>query len=99
MLDTHLLIWSAATSRRLSAEARQSIDDSANEPWFSVVSLWEIVIESGLGRADFAIDASVLRRGLTDNDYREPSVEARHALSVASLPRLHADPFDRLLVA
>ena len=37
--------------------------------------------------------------GLTDNDYRELSIEARHALTVASLPLLHADPFDRLLIA
>ena len=98
LLDTHLLLWSAAGSKRLSTEARALIEDPANEPWFSVTSLWEIVIKSALGRADFTVDASVLRRGLSDNGYRELSIEARHAITVASLPRLHADPFDRLLI-
>jgi len=41
----------------------------------------------------------LLRRGLLDNLYRELSITGEHAVAVASLPPLHRDPFDRMLVA
>lgn len=66
---------------------------------FSVASLWEVVIKSALGRADFRVEADALRRGLLAAGYEELAVEARHALVVAALPALHADPFDRMLLA
>lgn len=67
--------------------------------FFSAASIWEIVIKSGLGRDDFKVDASLLRRGLTDNDYTELPVTSAHAVFVASLPLIHKDPFDRILIA
>jgi PIN domain nuclease of toxin-antitoxin system len=98
LLDTHLLIWAAADDAALPDEARTAIEDTDNTLYFSVASIWEIVIKSALGRADFQIDARVLRRNLLDAGYEELSIEAQHAFEVAALPRLHKDPFDRLLV-
>ena len=37
----------------LSDRARDVIEDPENTLFFSVVSIWEIVIKSGLGRDDF----------------------------------------------
>ena len=99
LLDTHLLIWAASSPDRLSRAARERIEDPDNELVFSVASLWEIVIKAGLGRDDFRVDAGRLSRGLTDNGYAELAIEGRHALAVASLPPLHRDPFDRILIA
>ena len=99
LLDTHLLIWAASNPDRLSRAARERIEDPDNELVFSVASLWEIVVKAGLGRDDFRIDAGRLRRGLTDNGYTELAVEGGHALAVASMPPLHRDPFDRILIA
>ena len=99
LLDTHLLIWAASDPARLSSTARERIEDIDNDLYFSVASLWEIVIKNALGRADFRVDASRLRRGLSDNDYVELGVEGNHVLAVASLPALHRDPFDRVLIA
>jgi len=70
-----------------------------NELLFSAASLWEIVIKSGLGRSDFQVNARVLRRGLLDNGYQELAITAEHAVSIDSLPPIHKDPFDRILVA
>lgn len=50
-------------------------------------------------RPDFDVDASLLRRGLVDNDHEEIAVGGRHALAVTSLPPIHRDPFDRILIA
>ncbi len=56
-------------------------------------------IMKGLGRADFQVDPRLLRRGLLDNGYIELPVASEHAVAIDSLPPLHKDPFDRLLVA
>ena len=99
LLDTHLLLWAAAGSRRLSAGARSIINDPANEPLFSSASIWEIVVKQGLRRRDFLVDVRALRSGLIDNGYAELVIGGQHALAVGTLPPIHSDPFDRMLIA
>jgi PIN domain nuclease of toxin-antitoxin system len=99
LLDTQLLLWAAGQPERLSAAARRQINNSKNELFFSAASLWEITIKSSLGRDDFRVEPRVLRRGLLDNGYVELPVTSEHAVNVGTLPPLHKDPFDRLLVA
>ena len=99
LLDTHLLLWAAGEPDRLSANARTLIDAPENELFFSAASLWEITIKRGLGRGDFQVDARLLRRGLLDNGYSELPIGSEHAVAVDSLPSIHKDPFDRMLVA
>lgn len=99
LLDTHILLWAAAGSDRLTSAARRLIGDPANTLVFSAASLWEIAIKSGLGRDDVQVDAKRLRTGLRDNGYVELPVTGAHAAAVADLPPLHRDPFDRLLIA
>ncbi|CAN1536381.1 COG3744 PIN domain nuclease, a component of toxin-antitoxin system (PIN domain) [Caulobacteraceae bacterium] len=99
LLDTHLLLWAVSEPERLSREARSLLEDLENQLVFSVASLWEIAIKRGLGRPDFQVDPRLLRRGLTDNGYRELAITAEHALQIDSLPPIHRDPFDRMLVA
>ena len=99
LLDTHVLLWAAGQPERLPAVARALLDDPQNQPMFSSASLWEIAIKSGLGRDDFQVDARLLRRGLLDNGYGELPVSSEHAVAIDSLPSIHKDPFDRLLVA
>jgi len=99
LLDTHLLLWAAATPERLSATARQLIEAPQSQLLFSAASIWEVAIKTGLGRADFQVNPNVLRRGLVEHGYVELPVSAIHAAAVANLPGVHKDPFDRLLVA
>ena len=66
---------------------------------FSAVSLWEVAIKTGIGRPDFQVDPRVLHRALLDGGYEELPIAGRHAAAVVSLPPIHRDPFDRLLVA
>jgi PIN domain nuclease of toxin-antitoxin system len=99
LLDTHLLLWAANEPQRLSAKALRLLSDLENELFFSAASLWEITIKNGLGRADFVVNARLLRRGLLDNQYGELAITSAHAVFVDSLPSLHKDPFDRILVA
>jgi len=99
LLDTHLLLWAAGQPDRLSPEARKFIDNPANELLFSAASLWEVVIKRTMGRNDFKVDARVLRRGLLDNGYSELPVVSNHVVAIDSLPPIHKDPFDRVLIS
>ena len=99
LLDTHILLWGAVEPERLSRVASSLIESSDNEAVFSALSLWEIAIKTGRGRADFRIDAGMLRRSLFDNGYAELAVTGAHAAALAGLPPIHRDPFDRMLVA
>lgn len=99
LLDTHVLLWAAGVPDRLPAEARTLIENPATELIYSVASLWEVAIKNGLGRADFSVDPSLLRRGLLENGYTELAVTGTHVVAVNGLPPIHKDPFDRLLVA
>lgn len=99
LLDTHLLIWAAEGSERLPPAAVRLMEDRENDLFFSVVSLWEFLIKSGIGRAGFRGDAAMLRRGLLESAYTEMLVTSAHVLAVGDLPAVHGDPFDRLLIA
>ena len=99
LLDTHVLLWAAGEPARLSESTRILLLDESNVLFFSSASIWEIVIKNGLGRDDFRVDPHRLRKLLVMNGYTEISVGSDHALAVHSLPLLHKDPFDRILLA
>ena len=99
LLDTHLLIRAADNIERVPVAARALMTDPKNELIFSVASLWEIAIKSGLNRPDFQVNAGLLRRGLIDNGYRELPILSQHVIAIDALPPIHKDPFDRMLIA
>jgi PIN domain nuclease of toxin-antitoxin system len=99
LVDTHLLLWAAARSRRLPKEARLLLEEPANEVFFSAASLWEIVIKAALRKPDFKVDVTLLRPALSEMGFAELPVSGTHAERLGSLPPIHRDPFDRMLVA
>ncbi|NTU51941.1 MAG: type II toxin-antitoxin system VapC family toxin [Candidatus Aminicenantes bacterium] len=99
LVDTHLLLWAAAKSRRLPREARRLLEDPTHEVLFSAASLWEIVIKAALRRPDFKVDVALLRPALIEMGFAELPVSGAHAERLASLRPAHKDPFDRMLVA
>lgn len=99
LIDTHLLIWASQGEKRIPKATRKLMADPENELIFSAASIWEIAIKQGLHRPDFEIDARMLRRGLIDNGYVELPITSDHTLAINTLPPIHKDPFDRLLIA
>ena len=99
LLDTHVLLWAAGMPDRLSKSALRLLSSQENSLFFSAASIWEIVIKLGLGRKDFQVDPYRLRRELVAHGYTELPIMAEHALRLQSLPPLHKDPFDRILLA
>ena len=99
LLDTQMLLWVLGNRRRIAQSALDAIEDTANDILFSAASIWEIAIKSALGRIDFTIEPEVIARAALTTGFAELPVRWSDAARVATLPRLHRDPFDRLLVA
>lgn len=99
LVDTHLLLWAASDQQKLSKKAKKWLDDESNDLYYSSASLWEIAIKSSLGRSDFQVNTTQLRRGLRENGYQELPVTGEHAIALQGLPMAHKDPFDRMLIA
>jgi PIN domain nuclease of toxin-antitoxin system len=85
---------------RLSAQTRALLQDPENEIFLSAASSWEIAIKHALGKLPLPVPPMeyVLSRMETSGTSPLP-VQHSHALHAGSLPRHHADPFDRLLIA
>lgn len=95
LLDTHVFLWALVDHRKLSREVRTSIDGA--EVFISAASIWELAIKSALGRID--LDPVAALDAIEPTGFIHLPVTAAHAARVASLPPLHRDPFDRMLIA
>jgi PIN domain nuclease of toxin-antitoxin system len=99
LLDTHLLLWVAANSKRVPRQAADLIDDPNHILMFSVISLIEVAIKTARARPEFQVDAGRLRSMLLAAGYDELEVAGDHAIALGQLDPVHKDPFDRLLLA
>jgi PIN domain nuclease of toxin-antitoxin system len=99
LLDTHYAFWVAVKDRRVSTRLQKLLADDANDFFFSVINIWEIAVKRSHGRTGYAIDPRDLRQSMLANAFQELQVTGDHAIAVESLPLLHKDPFDRLLIA
>jgi len=96
LLDSHLLIWAVAEPARLRPREREAIGDPVTDVFVSAATVWELGIKSALGRLELPEPLSVTLGRLA---FTPLAITVLHAEEAASLPRLHADPFDRMLVA
>ncbi|MBF6604950.1 MAG: type II toxin-antitoxin system VapC family toxin [Candidatus Limnocylindrales bacterium] len=101
LLDTHVLLWWASGGgASLSTTARELIADPSTEALVSAASAYEIAIKSGAGRLDLPDDSTSYVEDLVRRHRFGPiAIDLRHALQAGALPRIHRDPFDRILVA
>ncbi|MCC6920072.1 MAG: type II toxin-antitoxin system VapC family toxin [Alphaproteobacteria bacterium] len=100
LLDTHIAVWSVMLVDRLTSEVRDLIVDPANDVYVSAASIWEIGIKYELGRSGappFGGEEAI--RQFENADYVLMDIQPRQVAAASRLPRHHADPFDRLLVA
>ena len=97
--DSHILAWFAEDDLNLTPEMRTILEDEDNSLYFSSASIWELMIKRALNRRGFNIEPRVLHRALLDNGFEEVTVSAKHAFALETLPAIHKDPFDRILIA
>ncbi len=99
LLDTHIFLWYISGDSKLPTDLRDAIRDPGNEVYLSVASVWEAVIKHGLGKLPLPEPAGAYlprqreRHGISSLPLDEESVSR-----LGSLPLLHRDPFDRMLI-
>ena len=99
LLDTHTFIWFVENDESLPASLKTQIEDTDNEIFISIVSLWEIAIKTSLGKLEMAIDLPSIINKIEENGFVILPIFPEHTVCVASLPFHHKDPFDRILIA
>jgi PIN domain nuclease of toxin-antitoxin system len=96
LLDSNVWLWALQGSERLPPKVRGHIV-AADAVFVSAASVWEVAIKAQLGKLN--ADAADLVRISQQSGFLELPVTSAHALTAASLPAHHQDPFDRILVA
>jgi len=100
LLDTHVFLWYISADPQLPVAFRDAIRDPANEVYLSVASVWEAVIKYALGKLPLPeAPAEYLPRQREAHRIATLPVEEAALGYLASLPPLHRDPFDRILIA
>lgn len=100
LLDTHVWLWMTVDPDQFSEDVRATLADPHQSLALSAASSWEISIKFALGRLPLPdIPSRYIPEQMRLQGVTGLVVEHAHALHVASLPPLHSDPFDRILVA
>lgn len=96
LLDTHAFLWWNADEVALGPTARAAIADGDNIVFVSAATAWEIATKRASGKL---VAPGEIAGWMRENGFEEVAIEVEHTVLAAELPRHHADPFDRLLVA
>lgn len=99
LLDTHILLWILVDPDKVPESMRRIVEDTGNRAWFSAASISEIAIKHSLANSDFTVEPATIWKAARETGLEELAVTAEHSVGVDTLPWLHRDPFDRLLVA
>jgi PIN domain nuclease of toxin-antitoxin system len=99
LLDTHVGIWFFNGNEALSKTANSIIRNLSNDVYISMTSTWELAIQISIGKLDFAGKAAGFIRLAEENEITLLPIKTSHLTVLETLPVIHRDPFDRLLVA
>lgn len=100
LLDTHAFLWWITDDNRLSRRVRDILRDGRNRLFLSAASGWEMMIKMGLGRLMLPDSPEkFIAEQLAENGIESLPIQMSHALHTYSLPGVHRDPFDRMIVA
>ncbi len=96
LLDTNVLLWFFVGDERLSTSVRKSIENDPGNYLVSTVSFWEIAIKRQIGKLTTDLD---MPQTVKDAGFTTLDIITAHVYEYESLPLIHRDPFDRMLIA
>lgn len=99
LLDTHLVLWAVTADPQLGATAQHLLLDPDSQIYVSAATIWEVAIKHRKHPQVMPIAPDVLIDACVQSGFNWLDVNVHHARATAQLPLLHADPFDRMLVA
>ena len=98
LLDTNALLYMFGAPSELSARARRIVRDESDLS-VSVVSFWEIAIKQSIGKLQFRMTIPELESSCKERDIKVLGLSSAAIESIKVLPKIHGDPFDRILIA
>ncbi|MEI2691122.1 MAG: type II toxin-antitoxin system VapC family toxin [Anaerolineae bacterium] len=99
LLDTHVFLWFISGDFRLPANFQKDIRNPNNEIVLSVVSLWETIIKYQIGKLPLPQPPETyLPHQRHRHMISSMPVDEASVARLATLPLIHRDPFDRLLI-
>jgi PIN domain nuclease of toxin-antitoxin system len=100
LLDSRVFLWWCAQSSKLSPTVFELIKRGDSEIYISLLSIREIQIKSQLGKVDLPLPImDIFARQQAEHHFGLLAIELPHMKALTTLPNLHVDPFDRILVA
>lgn len=96
LLDTHVLLWWTEHSSKLPAHVYEIIGNPDSEIYVSAITAWEIAIKESIGKLETPAPIS---EAMVASNFHEIPLTIEHTIHVKTLPHLHGDPFDRILIA
>jgi PIN domain nuclease of toxin-antitoxin system len=96
LLDTHVLLWWLDGSPELGPRCKEVIADQRNQVYVSAATTWEVSIKKALGKLEVPDDIDSI---VEDEGFSKLPISLYHGQLAGSLPMLHRDPFDRMLIA
>lgn len=99
LIDTQILLWALEESENLSVRSKNLLLDSSNVLYVSIASLWEIAIKLSINKLELRQSLAQIVQVLPQMDISVLPTIPTHVLAVESLPLIHRDPFDRIIIA
>lgn len=100
LLDTHIILWSAADPEKLSQNIAEELENHSNELWYSPISVWEILLLAEKGRIRIGSDiVESVRDIFRKIPLQEAVINQEVAIQSRFIQLPHEDPADRFLAA
>ncbi len=100
LLDTHVILWSAAEPEKLPSKIAEELEKELNELWFSPISVWEILLLAEKGHVVIKADhEKSIRKMFKKLPFREAVINQEVAIQSRKINLPHQDPADRFLAA
>ena len=96
LIDSHAFLWWGEASSALGSAAGNAIADPANEALISIAALWELTIKASTGKLTLPADLETMAATL---GFSVLPINLVHLRRLGLLPRVHKDPFDRMMIA
>ena len=98
LLDTNVLVFMLCAPQELSAEAKRVVQNERHL-FASIASFWEIAIKQKLGKLSIRLGIPEMEAVCRGRGIDILPIGATAIERTKTLPDIHRDPFDRLLVA
>jgi PIN domain nuclease of toxin-antitoxin system len=100
LLDSHVFLWAIQSPEELSETALAALQDTSNDLYVSLATLWELQIKSDLGKLTLVkLLPQMISEEVEAGRMSVLPITPDHIYALSSLPHHHRDPFDRLLIA